>query len=115
MTMNEQLFCLKTGNTSLIKKFRPYNYGSDSPQRLKPGDCASMRFLFAFLPVRERYRDVAPIDTSIARWTADAILGACLTLKQQRHNWQFNDSPQTGVFTTERVTSGKDPITRVFH
>jgi hypothetical protein len=31
------------------------------------------------------------------------------------HNWNFNDSPHTGVFTTKGVMSGKDPVTRVFH
>lgn len=31
------------------------------------------------------------------------------------HNWRFNDSPHTGIFTTKRVMSGEDPVTRVFH
>lgn len=31
------------------------------------------------------------------------------------HNWTFNDSPHTGVFSTKRVMSGEDPVTRVFH
>ena len=31
------------------------------------------------------------------------------------HNWKFIDSPHTGVFTTKRVLSGEDPVTRVFH
>ncbi|HEX6803641.1 MAG TPA: DUF4262 domain-containing protein [Terriglobales bacterium] len=31
------------------------------------------------------------------------------------HRWKFNDPPHTGVFTTKRVMSGEDPITRVFH
>lgn len=31
------------------------------------------------------------------------------------HNWIFNDSPHTRVFTTKRVMSGEDRITRVFH
>lgn len=31
------------------------------------------------------------------------------------HRWQFIDAPHTGVFTTKRVMSGDDPITRVFH
>lgn len=31
------------------------------------------------------------------------------------HKWKFNDSPHTGVFTTKRVMSGEDSITRVFH
>ena len=33
----------------------------------------------------------------------------------RHYNWEFNDSPHTGVFTTKRVMSGEDPITRVFH
>jgi hypothetical protein len=31
------------------------------------------------------------------------------------HRWQFSDAPHNGVFTTKRVMSGDDPITRVFH
>jgi hypothetical protein len=31
------------------------------------------------------------------------------------HSWKFGDSPHTGVFTTKRVMSGDDPVTRVFH
>jgi hypothetical protein len=31
------------------------------------------------------------------------------------HRWKFIDSPHTGVFTTKRVMSGEDPVTRVFH
>jgi hypothetical protein len=31
------------------------------------------------------------------------------------HDWKFNDSPHTGVFTTKRVMADQDPITRVFH
>jgi Domain of unknown function (DUF4262) len=31
------------------------------------------------------------------------------------HNWNFTDPPHTGVFTTKRVMSGEDPVTRVFH
>jgi hypothetical protein len=31
------------------------------------------------------------------------------------HNWKFTDSPHTGVFTTKRVISGEDSVTRVFH
>jgi hypothetical protein len=31
------------------------------------------------------------------------------------HDWKFNDPPHTGVFTTKRVMSGDDPVTRVFH
>ena len=29
--------------------------------------------------------------------------------------WRFADEPTVGVFTTKRVMSGEDPITRVFH
>jgi len=31
------------------------------------------------------------------------------------HDWKFNDQPHTGVFTTKRVMSREDAITRVFH
>jgi len=31
------------------------------------------------------------------------------------HNWTFSDLPHTGAFTTKRVMSGEDPVTRVFH
>ena len=31
------------------------------------------------------------------------------------HDWKFKDPPHTGVFTTKRVMSGEDGITRVFH
>jgi len=31
------------------------------------------------------------------------------------HNWKFSDSPHAGVFTTKRVMSGDDSVTRVFH
>jgi hypothetical protein len=31
------------------------------------------------------------------------------------HDWKFTDLPHTGVFTTKRVMSGDDPVTRVFH
>jgi hypothetical protein len=30
------------------------------------------------------------------------------------HDWQFPDDPHTGVYTTRRVMSGEDPVTRVF-
>jgi len=31
------------------------------------------------------------------------------------HDWKFKDPPHTGVFTTKRVMSGEDSVTRVFH
>ncbi|MFY9561320.1 MAG: DUF4262 domain-containing protein [Terriglobales bacterium] len=31
------------------------------------------------------------------------------------HDWKFTDPPHTGVFTTKRVMTGEDPVTRVFH
>jgi hypothetical protein len=31
------------------------------------------------------------------------------------HNWKFKEPPHTGVFTTKRVMSGDDHVTRVFH
>lgn len=31
------------------------------------------------------------------------------------HNWKFTVPPHTGVFTTRRVMSGQDPVSRVFH
>lgn len=31
------------------------------------------------------------------------------------YNWRFSDSRHTGAFTTKRVMSGEDSITRVFH
>ena len=31
------------------------------------------------------------------------------------HDWKFNEAAHTGVFTTKRVMSGADPVTRVFH
>jgi hypothetical protein len=30
-------------------------------------------------------------------------------------SWKFSDPPHTGVFTTKRVMSDTDPVTRVFH
>jgi len=31
------------------------------------------------------------------------------------YNWKFSDPPHTRIFTTKRVISGEDPVTRVFH
>jgi hypothetical protein len=31
------------------------------------------------------------------------------------HDWKFKEPPHTGVFTTKRVMSGDDHVTRVFH
>jgi hypothetical protein len=47
--------------------------------------------------------------------TVEAEFWAANDPQSSLHNWKFVDPPHTGVYTTKRVMSGDDPITRVFH
>jgi hypothetical protein len=64
----------------------------------------------------ESWRDRQPLLFSHSPVTAtDEDFWAANDPVSSLHNWKFEDPPHTRIFTTKRVMSGEDPVTRVFH
>ena len=64
----------------------------------------------------ETWRDRQPLLFAHSPLSvADRDFWAANDPESSLYSWKFKEAPHIGIFTTKRVISGDDPVTRVFH